>query len=68
LWAALEDMGSDQGKMDLKIKECLENAAFCERHAGEAINKVAKDTFAETAKAWRGCATSFAILKELKVD
>jgi hypothetical protein len=61
-------MGSERGKIDLKIKQCLEQAAVCERHALEATNKVAKETFAETAKAWRGCAASFDLLKKLSVD
>ena len=61
-------MGIDPGTIDLKIKQCLEQAAVCERHALKATNKVAKETFAETAKAWRECAASFALLEKLKVD
>jgi len=67
-WRRFENMGSDAGRIDLKVKQCLEQAAVCDRHALEAVNKVAKETFAETAKAWRECATSFALLEKLRVN
>jgi hypothetical protein len=49
--------------LDLRIQECLDQAAQCDRRAAAAHDELARRTFTDTAKAWRELAAAYAHLK-----
>jgi hypothetical protein len=41
---------------DVRVRDCLENAALCEQRSAAATDHTAKVTFAEAARCWHDLA------------
>jgi hypothetical protein len=52
-------------ELDLRIRECLDRAAACERRAAQARDLAARTEFEQAATTWLELAVDFARLKRL---
>jgi len=58
--------GKPNETLDPRAEQCLERATDCDRRAGAAQDRSAKEIFIEAANSWRALAAAFSQLKSIR--